>query len=803
MLKNYIYSAWRNMTRSKLYTFINVFCLSVGITGAIFIAMFLDHETTYDQHHENHESIFRIDGSYQIGGSTNKLAITAFPLGPALKNEFSEVKEYVRLFAQQEKVVRIEEMEFLENDFYYADSTIFNVFTHPFLHGNPDGALSEPKTIVLTHTLSQKYFGDTIPINHTIEIDRENYRITGIIEDLPSNSHVKFTALISMISLENDMVYSLSPQLFWSINTNYTYIQMHSGTHIDDILGNMDNFHEKYVAPVGDAIGARASFEATPLRDTHFKKIQISQPTGNKTNLLIFSVVAIFLIVIAAVNYTNLATARASKRAREIAMRKVSGATKSQLIIQFLSESLIVAIVSLILSLLAVEVFIPGFNALTDGVYSLKNIMNARMILQILGIALFTGIISGIYPALYLSNLRPATILKGQYNMNGGSGKLRKALVIFQFAISVLLISGTFTVAKQLDYLQNKDLGFTRENRYSITLNELDSREKTKSLQTIIEQNPNVLNTTILFSIPGRGLNKNAVRVQSGTEMVESAISTNFVDYNYLDVFNIPLILGRNFEKDMLSDVDNSVLINETAASFFGWQDDPLGKTIQWMFNEEGEPQLTLKVIGVVRDFNFGSLQNPIEPLMMLHISEPATHRAMVVEYLPGTENDVVPFLEAAVREINPGRIPNIFPLDHGFRGEFLSEEKLGNIFGIFALVCILISFMGLFGLSSYLTEQRKKEIGVRKVLGSSGWSILALFYKEFSWLVIIAVILAAPITWLLMDWWLKSFVYSIQMSLAPIALSAVLAFMVAILTVSYHTWKASQLNPVESIRAE
>jgi putative ABC transport system permease protein len=803
MLKNYLISAWRNITRSKVYTFINIFCLSVGITGAIFIVMFLEHELSYDTHHANHESIYRIDGFYQIGGSTSHLAITPFPLGPALKQEFSEVKEYVRLFLQAERVVRIGERKFLESDLYYADSTIFNVFTHPFIYGNPSGALSEPKTIVLTQSLSQKYFGDTIPINKNIEIDRENYRVTGVIEDLPSNSHVKFSALISMISFNNEMVYSLSPQLFWSINTNYTYIQMHDDTSAHNMLNNMDAFNQKYISTVGDVIGAKAHFEATPLRETHFKKIQSGQPTGNKSNLMIFSVVAVFLIVIAAVNYTNLATARASSRAREIAMRKVSGATRSQLVSQFLSESLLVAFVSLLLSLLIVEIFIPGFNRLAEGTYSLANIINPTMMLQVVGITVFTGVISGVYPALYLSTLKPADILKGQHNMTGGSGNLRKALVVFQFAISVLLIAGTITVQRQLSYLQNKDLGFNRHNRFTITLNAADSRDKMKSLQNTVEQNPDIISTAITFSVPGRGLNKNAVKVQSGTEMVESAISTNFIDHSFLDVFEIPLVMGRNFDREMVSDVDNSILINETAVSFFGWQDDPLGKTIQWMFNEDGEPQMTLKVIGVVKDFNYVSLQNHIEPIMMLLVSEPPTHRALVVEYFPGKGNEVLAYLEQVVREFDPGRIPNIFSVDHGFLDEFDSEEKLGNIFGIFALVCIVISFMGLFGLSSYLTEQRKKEIGVRKVLGSTGWSILAMFYREFSWLVIIAIILAAPIAWLLMDWWLGSFLYSIRMSSEPIILSALLAFLVALITVSYHTLRASRLNPVDAIRAE
>jgi putative ABC transport system permease protein len=802
MIRNYILSAWRNMMRSKLYTFINIFCLSIGITGAIFIAMFLDHENSYDQHHDNHDRIYRMEGRYLIGGSTTHMALTAFPLGPALKLEFGQVKEYVRFFAQSEQVVRIGERDFLEDDFYYADSTVFEVFSHKFVHGNPAGSLTEPHTIVITQSLSQKYFGDSYPIDQTIEINRENFRVTAVVEDLPSNSHLKFKGLMSMITRDNDVVYSLSPQLFWNINTNYTYIQLYPGSDIENLLGNMESFNQKYVAPVGEILGAGVVFEATPLRKTHFKKIQAGLPTGNKANLLIFSIVAVFLVVIAAVNYTNLATARASKRAREIAMRKVCGASRTQLVAQFLSESIIVSVISLLLSLLIVELFLPGFNQLTNGSYGLRNILNIYMFSQVLAITLFTGIISGIYPAVYLSNLKPVSILKGNHTMNGGSGVLRKTLVIFQFAVSVLLIAGTLTVQRQIDYLQKKDLGFTRENRIVITITESDIREKTKALEAAILQHPDVVNTSIALSVPGRGFNKNAIRVQSGDEMVESAISTNFIDHNFLDLFNIPLIKGRNFDREMVSDAQQSVLVNQTAVEFFGW-DDPLGKTIQWQFNQEGEPQMTVKVIGVFADYNFSPLQNPIEPLMMLLVSEPVFHRSLIIEHTPGAHNQLMEFLTPLVREFNPGSIPNIFQLDYGFRGEFDSEESLAGIFGLFALVCILISFLGLFGLSSYLTDQRKKEIGVRKVLGSSGWSILAMFYKEFSGLVLVAIIIAGPVTWFLMERWLQEFVYSISMDVQPIFVSAFIALMVAIITVSYHTFRASQLNPVDAIRAD
>jgi putative ABC transport system permease protein len=811
MFKNYLISAWRNMTRSKLYTLINIFCLSVGITGAILIILFINHELSYDTHHEKHERIFRLDGKYQIGGQQSLLAITPFPLGPALKLEFSQVEKYTRVFRQENVLVRINEREFLENDFAMVDTTIFEVFSHRFVFGQPQGALNEPNTAVLTQSLSAKYFGDVNPVGMTFLVNQRNYQINGVIEDFPDNSHLKLQCLLTINQSEHQQFYSLAPEMFWSINENFTYVLMHEGTSIEQVLDNMDAFNEKYISPVGGQIGATAEFTATPLRDLHLTKVMYAPETGSKSTLLIFSMVALFLIVIAAVNYTNLATARASKRAREIAMRKVTGATRNQLVLQFLSESLLVAFISLILSLLLVEILLPGFNNLADKSFSLVNIFHGKIFLQVLGITLITGFLSGIYPSFFLSSLKPVSVLKSQNFSKGSSGMLRKALVIFQFAISVILVAGTITVQKQLNYLQNKPMGFNPENRYVITIPDMAHREQIETLENMIRQNPNIAGTAKSLYVPAMGHSMNAVKVQSGDEMVDAIIGTNFVDPDFINLLEIKLMEGRGFEKDLRADFNNAVLINEAAVKQFGWHDQAIGKTIDWRFVSETDPGTRLTVVGIMEDFNFMSLQNPVEPIMLLlgglapgNAPEQAHHfRNITVEYLPGTGQEVMTFLENTVREFDPTRIPNIVPLTYGFSDQFKAEERQSNIFAIFALVCIIISFLGLFGLASFLTEQRRKEVGVRKVLGSSGWSILFLFYREFLWLVLISSIIAGPLVWFLMEKWLSGFVYQMTMNVAPIILATLLAIVVAVITVSYHTFRASRQNPVDAIRAE
>jgi len=799
------------MMRSKLYTLINIFCLSVGITGAVLIVLYINHELSYDTHHQKHERMYRLDGKYIIGGQLNHLAITPFPLGPALKLEFSQVEDYTRVFMQENLLIRIGDREFLENDFALVDTTYFDVFTHQFIHGQPNGALTEPNTAVLTASLSNKYFGDINPVGLTFNINQQNFQVTGVIEDFPDNSHLKLQCLLTINQSDHQQFYSLAPEMFWSINDNYTYVLMHEGTSIDSLLQNMEAFNDKYIAPGGSQIGGSAEFVATPLRKLHLTSVMYAPKTTSKPTLLIFSLVALFLIIIAAVNYTNLATARSSKRAREIAMRKVTGATRSQLIFQFLSESMLVAFISLVLSLLLVEILLPGFNNLADKSFSLGNILTGKILWQIISLTALTGFLSGIYPSFLLSSLKPVNILKSVNFSKSSSGYLRKALVVFQFAISIILVAGTLTIRNQLKFLQEKPLGFNPNNSYVIAIPDMEHRRQIETLENMIRQNPDISGTAKSLYVPAMGHNMNAVKVQSENEMVDALIGTNFIDSEFIDLMEINIKEGRGFEKDLRADANSSVLINEAATRQFGWHDDPIGKTIYWQYLSAEESGTRLTVVGVLTDFNFQSLKNPVEPIMLLlggqaadQFSENLTSfRYLIARFNPGKSTEVMEFLEETVREFDPSRLPNIVPLSHGFNDQFGTEERQGTIFAIFALVCIIISFLGLFGLASFLTEQRKKEMGIRKVLGSSGWSILYLFYREFLILIFVAALVAGPVIWFLMEKWLQGFVYQTNMNALPIVSATILALIVAIITVSYHTYIASRQNPINAIRAE
>ncbi len=792
------------MRGSTLHTAISIFCLAVGISGAIMITMYINHELAYDTHHDNHEHIYRMEGIYNMAGATYHMAITPFPLASAMKLEFSEVESYARFFIREEEsMVQLGDREFMEEGFVLADSTVFDVFTHHFVHGRAKGSLSEPNTIVLNRSLSEKYFSDQNPVGQNIQVGEQHYMITAVVEDLPDNSHFRYEAMLSMASANHEQVYTIDPELFWNINQNYTYIKLHPKHSMASVLEKMPGFNEKYVNPLGETFGASAEYVATPLRETHFRNIMMAPESGSKATLLIFSFVALFLLITASINYTNLATARASKRAREIGIRKVSGANRQQLITQFLSESLLNAFFSLIFSILLVELFLPFFNSLTGTSFSLLSLLEGNLLIQILAITLITGLAAGAYPAFLLSKMNPSLIVKGVAHSQSSTAMLRKGLVIFQFAISVMLVTGTLTVQNQLRFLQDKPLGFNKENRAVVAIHGREPRSGMATLEEQIKQNPLVLGTAKTFSIPGRDHNVNAIRAEILGEMKESTIAVNYVDHQFIDQLGFSLKEGRAFDREMRTDAGSAALVNETAMNLFGWEDNPIGRQIHVGFDQEGNPRDILRVIGVLEDYHFLSLANPIDPKMLIMRDTPESFRYIIVEYQAGKEEEVLPFLESVSRTFDASRLPDITMLDHGFRKQFESEERLGKMFGFFATITIVISFLGLFGLSSFMMEQRKKEIGIRKVLGSSSTKVLTLLYKEFSYLILIAVLVAAPLSWFFMERWLQDFVYHINMSLSPVLLSATIAFMIAIGTVSFHSLKAARLNPVDSIRAE
>lgn len=804
MIRNYFVTIWRNLGRNKLYTIINVFCLSLGITGAILISLFIHHEFSFDKYHNDNERIYRINGHYNIGGNSNFFAITPFPLGLALEQEYEQVENMVRVFYNNDVRVNVNDINYLEDMMAFTDTTFFDIFTHNILYGDTVSPLSSPFSVVLSNSLSNKYFGEGYnPTGKKINLNKEIYTITAVMEDFPSNSHLQLDALISMNSIDNGMMFSVSPNLFWNINTNYTYIKLKEGAQVSEIEDNLDGFYEKYTEPVGSIIGGKTEFSFSPLREMRFSEITFSPNSISGTTVYVLSIVAIFLIIIAAVNYTNLSTARASVRYREVGIRKVSGAGRGQLIMQFLSESFLISLISLIFSFILIEFIITDFNRLSEKNFAIVDILQWPFVLNLFLIILVTGFLAGIYPAYFISRMNPTHILRASRGSKGGSLVLRKSLVVFQFAISIMLITGTLMVQNQLEFLQKKDLGLTISNRAILRISDMDKRLEIEGLQESVMENEYIVNTSKMSSVPGRGFNKIAVWIENGLEMKEKSLTINYIDTNYFNLFEIEIVEGRNFDISNLNDRTDAAIINQKAAKKFGWEGEELGKTIQWMFDSLGNPMKKLKVVGVVEDHNLLNLNHPVEPVMYILADTLVSYAALVAEYNDNHEQEVVDFLKQKLLDFDEDTYPDIQFVKSGFSQQFENEERLSTIFTIFAVVCILISFIGLFGLSSYITEQRKREIGVRKVLGSSGLGVMGLFIKEFLILIFIAIIFTIPVTWYLIDIWLDKFVYRIPVTILPFIISAGISIAIALLTISYHTLKAASINPAEIIRAE
>ncbi len=808
MFKNYLRSAIRNISASPFYTILNILGLTVGLAAFIFIYIYVTDEITYDKYNENHPRIHRIESDFTIGSKHDKFAIVPIPMGPALMMEYPEIEEVVRFRGTGNTLFRFEEKEYYEEDFYFTDSSIFKVFSHKLLLGDFEGALSQPNTMVLTRDMSEKYFGKENPIGKIIEsASGRQYKITAVIENLPNNTHLKFDALLSASTLAKEVgeeeFNSMEPVRFWNIGV-YTYIMLHPNTNIESIHEKFPDFYQKYMAPIGDQLNASFELMSTPLAEVHLGNALSSDlPTGNKAYVYIFSIVAVFMLLLAAINYMNMATARSSRRSREVGMRKVMGAEKPQLVVQFLTESVMLSVAALLISLLLVYMFMPDFNVLTGKSLSFEQISNPVFLLVMLGVSVLIGLISGSYPAFYLSSFMPLMVLKG---ITTASGKpnllLRRVLVVFQFFIAIVMIIGTFVVSDQLKYLKNTDLGFDKEHVVVMELQDSAFRSKVEVFREDLLQSPHIEEVSNSTGVPGDVSWIQVMLVEQESEMKEFAVILSQCDYHFPELLGLEFIEGRDFDENMGTDDTAAVIINETAARQFGWKGEALGKKIHYGFDLEKQGGRIMKVIGVVKDFHFTSLHNTIEPIILFISPIPRYYVSARVR--EGHMKTALEHIEKAWIDNGAQRPFDYTHLAQIQESMYEGEEKINLIFNITALLTVFIALLGLFGLSSFTAEQRTREIGIRKVNGASTLDILLLLNKEFFWLILIAFIVAVPVAWWRLDIWLEtSFVYAVDISILSIVLAGIYAVLVGLLTISFHVTKAASTNPAEAIKYE
>ncbi len=795
MLKNLITISFRNIIKEKGYSIINLLGLAIGITCSLFLFLYVLDELSYDRYHDNSDSIYRVVSTIKEPDNQFTWAVAQIPFADEVRENHSEIQNAVRFFGIGRRLFVYEDKSFNEEDFYLADSTIFDMFTYDFLVGNEETALDDPKSLVLTESVAIKYFGTTDCLGQALK-DPENdlYNVTGVIKDVPRNSHFRFDALISRNSAPDW-------QGSWGNFGVFTYVQFSEDFSPDQFQPNLDSIVAEKVNPIFERMGISIKYELQKLTDIHlYSKIQDeAEEGGDISYIYIFTIVAVFMLIIASINYMNLATARSFKRSKEVGIRKVLGSLKGQLISQFLTESILMAFISLFISLALIFILLPYFNDLANKSILFSSLFDLDVILILVGILVFVGIVGGSYPAFYLSNFNPASVLKGRSSLKGGNGVIRKLLVVFQFSISIFMLISTLVVYDQLSFLRKKDLGFDKNHVLRVEVPNGELRERLGVFRNSLMQQPGIVNVASASSTPGDGVGKIIFEVESNDgEMLEKGIDFYNADYDYISTMEMTIIDGRDFSRDILSDTIAAVLVNEAMVDRMAW-DEPLGKK----FNIGARDTVyTKQVIGIIKDYHQNSLYDEIEPLMVMYQKNNYfTYIKLDGENLPNRISQV----EREWNTVFPNEPFEFQFLDQDFDSQYASDDRRGKIFTIFSSLTIIIACLGLLGLTSFTTEQRTKEIGVRKVIGASLNSIILLVAKDFLILIIVATIIAFPLAYYFMSNWLQAFAYKIELNQEWLTflMSAILAIVITILTVGFHTLKAAMANPVNSLRSE
>jgi putative ABC transport system permease protein len=801
MIKNYFKIALRNLIGQKFYSIINIMGLSIGITVCILITLYIRQDFSYDKYHRNADMIYRVTYSHtRSNGETKSEAESTALLGPALKEEYPGIKQFARIYFSRDNLVKAGNEKYFEDKVAFADSAFFDIFSYKILSGDKDNLLKKNNSMVLTESAAKKYFGKEDPLGREIELDNKyRFEITGVIEDVPVNSHFKFDFIASYSSLsrQDEAIYLNQ----WGATFgSYTYILVDPGFNPVNFEKKTEDFFKRHT---NFTFGERWRVLVQPLLDIHLKSHRSDEIEENSSiaRINIIGSIGIFILLLACINFINLSTARSSKRAREIGIRKIFGAYKIQLIKQFIGESVLLSIISLGISLVTVAELLPLFSRLT-GMQIKFNFQNEIITLLIIsGGVLLIGVLAGIYPAFVLSSYKPIKVLKSDKLYNSGNRSaafLRKGLVIFQFAISIILIAGTVIINYQLKYVRDFNMGFDKEYMVVIPAFE-DVKEKYPVIKNELRIIPNVKNVTACCGAP---ISTNTIGTEcrpKGLENPESfRINVNSIDGDYLDHFGIKVIAGRNFPGDSPGTLTNVMLINEKMVKSLGYTNpqDAIGKPYFISLNGY-KPE----IIGVVKDYNFSSLHDEVSPQVFMHIPR------FFSEFVVKINSSDIPSTINRLKNVWAVFFPQ-YPFKYHFLDEsidemYKTEAKYSEVISVMSAIAVFIACLGLLGLTSYIAEQRKKEIGIRKVLGASVKDILQNVVSEFVALVIISNIIAYPVAYYFMNKWLQDFVYRIEISWWILVLSGGIVLLIALLTMSYQSIKAAVVNPIASLRSE
>jgi putative ABC transport system permease protein len=807
MLSNYLKVALRNLWKNKTFSAINIFGLAIGITTCFLISLYVMDELSYDRFNKKSERIYRVNVDLKFGGAEQKFAVNCAPLAFGMVRDYPQIENAVRFRDYGPSVVKKGNQNIKESRIIFTDSTLFDVFTLPLVSGDPQKALTAPNSVVVTESIAKKYFGKTDVIGRQLLFDNSRlYAITGVMKEVPGNSHFRYDFFISLASDPR------SREDNWlSFNFN-TYLLLRPGLDPKFMQARLDEVIDKYMWPQAQSVmnisredfrqsGNYINLNLTPLTDIHLQSDRIAELSANNSiqTVYIFSAIAIFILLIACVNFMNLSTARSANRAKEVGIRKVLGTMRSALIRQFLTESVLMSLIAFIIALVFSFLLLPYFNQLAGKQFNFSPLAHPQLFPSLLLFAVIVGFLAGSYPAFYLSAFTPIEVLKGKLSRGFKSSFFRSSLVVSQFFISIFLIIGTIVIYRQLNYIQNKKLGFNKEQVLIIKDSYVLDRQLESFKNEALKQ-PGVVSASVSGFLPvPSSRNDNPFFPEGEIDNNKAVSMQNWsVDYDYINTLGMQMVKGRNFSKKFLTD-SNAIILNESAARLFGYQ-DPIGKRISKLLDVNATSVKNYTVIGVVKNFHFASLRENIGALCM--VLERSTE-AISFRLQGNNISSTVKNLEALWKKMAPGEAFTYSFLDEDFNNMYQSEQRVGKIFVAFALLALFIACLGLLGLATYAAEQRTKEIGIRKVLGASVANIAGMLSKDFLRLVIIAAFITFPFAWWVMHKWLENFAFRIDISWWIFLLAGMAAVIIALVTICFQAIKAAVANPVNNLRTE
>ena len=816
MFKNYLKIAWRNLMKNKTFSFINIFGLAIGFTCCMLISLYIYNELSYDTYQKNGHRIYQLNTASVQDGKEEKNANTAAPLGPTMQQEFPEIERTARLlslFTDDKTLLQYNEPSGAVNSFYetkgyLADSSIFSVLTYQFKEGNPAAALVAPNSVVLSEEIAQKLFGTQSAINKVIHISSStngdhDFKVTGVYKPAPTPSHIDARFILSMRGGDLEQFINGSTSFIFN-NMFYTYLLLKPDADAKKLEAKLPAFVNKYMAAALKDAGFSRRLFLTPIRAIHLNsdvKNNVSAP-GSKTYLYILASIAVLTLLIACINFMNLSTSRSSKRAAEVGVRKTLGAERGSLIRQFLGESLVMAVIAFVFAVLFTSILLPFFEQVSGKEFQISVSQYVPLLLLFLVLVVITGFIAGSYPAFYLSSFQPVKVLKGKFSNSLAAVALRKGLVVFQFVISVALIVASVVITSQMHFLRSKDLGFTKDQQIVVPLRTTVAKNLYGGLKNEISRNPNIASVGASYYYPGIFNPQDWLMYKQGGSMKENTdVYINHVDTSFLQTLEIKPVAGRLFSSQYPADTAQRIILNETAIQKFGFASpqDAVGKWIAFDWNGE---QNRFDIIGVVRDFHFKDLHTAVEPYGFL-LSKQADFNYLIAHSKEGDASGMLKSLGATWHKLNPNEPFEYSFLDQDFQKNYEAENRLSGLINYFTIIAILISCLGLFGLAAFSAEQRTKEIGIRKVMGASITNIVTLLSKDFMKLVAVAIVIACPVAWYVMDKWLQNFAYRTSISVLVFVITALIAVLIALFTISFQAIRAALANPVNNLRTE